>query len=122
MGLLLGLHPARWSQRTDICRCGWCSTRRWGPPRWLVIFMVGAVAWRLDYQRPLQEALPVIHRDRGRRAWIHTWMIVALVVTPAGLVGLTVVKEEPNAVVLAGVASAVYGGGGICCATPRRQR
>lgn len=27
----------------------------------LAIFLVGAVAWRLDYQRPLQESLPVIH-------------------------------------------------------------
>lgn len=80
----------------------------------LVIFLVGAAAWRLDYQRPLQEALPVIHRDRGRRAWIHTWMIVALVVTPAGLVGLTVALVEPIAMVLAGMATAVYGAGGIC--------
>ena len=80
----------------------------------LVIFLVGAVAWRLDYQRPLQEALPVIHRDRGRRAWIHSWMIVALVVTPAALVGLTLALVEPVAMVLAGMATAVYGAGGIC--------
>lgn len=80
----------------------------------LVIFLVGAVAWRLDYQRPLPEALPVIHRDRGRRAWIHTWMIVALLMTPAGLVGLTLALEEPTATVLAGMATAVYGAGGIC--------
>lgn len=80
----------------------------------LVTFLVGAVAWRLDYQRPLQESLPVIHRDRGRRAWIHTWMIVALVVTPAGLVGLTLALEEPTAMVLAGMATALYGAGGLC--------
>ncbi len=80
----------------------------------LVIFLVGAVAWRLDYQQPLQEALPVIDRDRRRRAWIHTWMIVALVVTPAGLVGLTLALTEPVATVLAGMATAVYGAGGIC--------
>jgi hypothetical protein len=80
----------------------------------LVIFLVGAVAWRLDYQRPLEEALPAIHRDRGRRAWIHTWMIAALVVTPAGLVGLTVALEESAATVLAGMATAVYAAGGVC--------
>jgi hypothetical protein len=80
----------------------------------LVLFLVGAVGWRLDYQRPLQEALPAIHRDRGRRAWIHTWMIVALVVTPAGLVGLTLALEEPTATVLAGMATAVYGAGAVC--------
>jgi hypothetical protein len=79
-----------------------------------VIFLVGAVAWRLDYQRPLQEALPVIDRDRGRRAWIHTWMISALVATPAGLAGLTLALAEPTATVLAGMAAAVYGAGGVC--------
>lgn len=80
----------------------------------LVIFLTGALAWRMDYQRPLHEALPVIRRDRGRRAWIHTWMIVALVVTPAGLVGLTLALGKPTAIVLAGMATAVYGAGGIC--------
>ena len=80
----------------------------------LVIFLVGAVAWRPDYQRPLREALPAIHRDRGRRAWIHTWMIVALVVTPAGLVGMTLALREPTATVLAGMATATYGAGGVC--------
>ena len=80
----------------------------------LVIFLVGAVAWRLDYQRPLPEALPVIHRDRGRWVWIHTWMISALVVTPAGLAGLTLALGEPTATVLAGMATAVYGAGGVC--------
>jgi len=80
----------------------------------LVLFLVGAVAWRLEYQQPLQEALSAIHRDRGRRAWIHTWMIVALFVTPAGLVGLTLALGEPTATVLAGMATAVYGAGGLC--------
>jgi hypothetical protein len=80
----------------------------------LVIFLVGAVAWRLDYQRPLQEALPAIHRDRGRRAWIHTWMIAGLVVTLAGLVGMTLALRDPTAAVLAGMATAIYGAGAVC--------
>ena len=80
----------------------------------LVVFMVGAVAWRLDYQRPLHESLPLIHRDSRRRAWIHTWMIAALVVTPAGLAGLTAALEEPTATVLAAMATAVYLSGGVC--------
>ena len=75
----------------------------------LVIFLVGAVAWRLDYQRPLHEALPAIHRDRRRWAWIHSWMIAGLVVTLAGLVGLTLALVEPTATVLAGMATAIYG-------------
>ena len=80
----------------------------------LVIFLVGAAAWRLDYQRPLQQSLPVIHRDRRRRAWIHTWMIAALVVTPAGLAGLAVALEESTATVLTAMATAVYLSGGVC--------
>ncbi len=80
----------------------------------LVIFMVGAVAWRLEYQRPLADSLPVIHRDSRRRAWIHTWMIVAMVVTPAGLAGLAVVLEGSTARVLAAMATAVYLSGGVC--------
>ena len=115
LALLLGLHPAR------LSGASWHDADVDGAVviggvlvAGLVIFLVGAVAWRLDYQRPLQEALPVIHRDRGRRAWIHTWMIVAMVITPAGLVGLTLALAEPIAMVLAGMATAVYGAGGIC--------
>ena len=74
----------------------------------LVIFLVGAVAWRLDYQRPLEEALPIISGDRRRRAWIHTWMIAALVITPTGLAGLTVAMTEPTAAVLSAMATAAY--------------
>jgi hypothetical protein len=80
----------------------------------LVIFLVGAAAWRLDYQRPLKQSLPVIHRDRRRRAWIHTWMIAALVVTPAGLAGLTVAMRESTATVLTAMATAVYLSGAVC--------
>lgn len=80
----------------------------------LTIFLVGAVAWRLDYQRPPQEALPIIHRDRRRRAWIHTWMVVAMVVTPAGLAGLAAAMDDPTATVLAAMATVVYVSGAVC--------
>ncbi len=80
----------------------------------LVIFIVGAGAWRLDYQRPLPESLPIIHADRRRRAWIHTWMIAGLVVTPAGLAGLAASVEEGSATVLAAMATAVYVLGAVC--------
>ena len=80
----------------------------------LVIFLVGAAAWRLDYQRPLQESLPVIHKDLRRWKWIHTWMIAALVVTPAGLAGLVVTLDEETAAVLTAMATAVYLSGGVC--------
>ncbi len=80
----------------------------------LGIFLVGAGAWRLDYQRPLEESLPVIHRDRRRRTWIHVWMIAAMPVTFAGWAGLAVILDEPRARVLAAMAAAVYVAGGVC--------
>jgi hypothetical protein len=80
----------------------------------LGIFMIGAVAWRLDYQRPVQESLPAIHRDRRRWTWIHVWMLAAMLLTPAGLVGLAVVMEKPTATVLTAMAAAVYVSGGVC--------
>lgn len=80
----------------------------------LGIFLVGAVAWRLDYQRPLLESLPVIYRDHRRRAWIHAWMLAAMPVTPAGLAGLAVVVDERAATVLTAMAAAVYLSGGVC--------
>jgi hypothetical protein len=80
----------------------------------LVTFLVGAGAWRLDYQRPLEESLPIIHRDRRRWTWIHVWMVTAMPVTFAGLAGLAVILEEPTATVLAAMAAAVYVSGGIC--------
>jgi len=80
----------------------------------LAIFLVGAAGWRLDYQAPLAESLPVIHRDRKRWAWIHTWMITALVVTPAGLAGLAVALQGPAATVLAAMSTAVYLIGAFC--------
>ena len=79
----------------------------------LVIFIVGAAAWRLDYQRPLPESLPLIHADRRRWAWIHTWMIAALVVTLAGLAGLAVTLDKETAAVLAAMATAAYVSGGV---------
>jgi hypothetical protein len=80
----------------------------------LGIFLVGAARWRLDYQRPLQESLPVIHRDRRRWAWIHVWMVAGVLVTLAGLAGLPVIVDEPTATVLTAMAAAVYVSGGVC--------
>ena len=80
----------------------------------LAIFLVGAAAWRLDYQRPLQESLPVIHRDRRRWAWIHVWMVAGTLVTPAGLAGLAVILEEPTARVLTAMAATAYVSGAVC--------
>lgn len=80
----------------------------------LVIFTIGAAAWRLEYERPLADALRVIHGDRGRRAWIHLWMIVAMFVTPAGLAGVPFLVDAPVARVAAAAAAAVYAIGAVC--------
>ena len=80
----------------------------------LAIFLVGACAWRLDYQRPPQESLLLVDQDRRRWAWIHTWMVAGTLVTCAGLAGLTMIMDETTATVLAAMAGAVYLAGGVC--------
>jgi hypothetical protein len=80
----------------------------------LGLFLVGAVAWRLDYQQPSPESLPLIHRDRRRWTWIHIWMVAAMLVTPAGLMGLAVTTEQPTPRALAGMAAAAYLAGAAC--------
>jgi hypothetical protein len=80
----------------------------------LVIFLVGAGRWRLDYQRPLEEALPLFHGDHRRWTWIHVWMVAAMPVTFAGLAGVAVLLDGPTARVLAAMAAAVYVAGGVC--------
>ncbi|MBF4769261.1 hypothetical protein ISU10_15955 [Nocardioides agariphilus] len=80
----------------------------------LGIFLVGASAWRLEYQRPLPESLLAVHRDRRRWTWIHVWMVAGVLVTSAGLAGLAQILAEPIASALAGMAAAVYVSGGVC--------
>jgi hypothetical protein len=80
----------------------------------LVVFFVGAAGWRMAYEQPLPEALRVIHRDRRRRAWIHLWMIPALFVTPAGIVGYAVLVAAPPGAALAAMGAAVYVMGAVC--------
>lgn len=79
-----------------------------------IIFLIGAAAWRLAYERPLAEALRLIHVDRRRRVWIHIWMMVALFVTPAGIAGVTVLSEGILTKLLAAMAAVVYALGAVC--------
>ena len=79
-----------------------------------VVFTVGAVRWRLDYERPLAESLPLIHADRGRRAWIQTWMLIAMFVTTAGVAGFAAVPDEQRSTLLAVMAASVYALGAVC--------
>ncbi len=80
----------------------------------LVIFLIGAGGWKRAYDQPLIEALPVIHVDRRRRAWVHLWMIPAMFLTSAGVFGLAAVADESVAVVLSLMAGAVYAMGAVC--------
>ena len=80
----------------------------------LMVFLVGAVAWRLDYERPAEESLPLIQADRRRRMWIHVWMIAAMFITPAGLVGLALLPDLNDVKVPAAMAAIVYAIGAVC--------
>jgi hypothetical protein len=81
----------------------------------LVTFLVGAGAWRLQYEKPMPQALQVIHSDRRRRAWIHLWMAPAMFVTTAGVGGYAAMAGAGNAAaVLALMSSIVYAMGAVC--------
>lgn len=80
----------------------------------LTFFLVGAGAWRLEYERPLAEALRVIHADRRRRAWIHLWMIPAMFLTPMGVAGYAAVIADRAAAAIAVMAAVVYAMGAVC--------
>lgn len=80
----------------------------------MVVFLVGAAAWNLAYERPLREAMEVIHGERRRRAWIHLWMIPALFITSAGLAALPLALETDTSRVLGAMAATVYGLGAVC--------
>jgi hypothetical protein len=80
----------------------------------LIVFLVGAGGWKLAYDQPLRQALPVVHRDRRRRAWIHLWMIPAMFLTSAGVLGLAAVVADGVALVLALMAGVVYALGAVC--------
>jgi hypothetical protein len=79
----------------------------------LVIFATGAVRWNLAYEAPLAESLPLVHRERRRRTWIHTWMTAAMFVTPAGLAGFQAIQSAPTPRVLAAMAFTVYAIGAV---------
>ncbi|HSJ29645.1 MAG TPA: hypothetical protein VLB67_15685 [Acidimicrobiia bacterium] len=79
----------------------------------LAVFAVGAARWRMEYERPLLEALRIIHDDRRRRAWIHLWMIAALFVTTAGLAGLAVIVPTGPATIWTAMGTAVYALGAV---------
>jgi hypothetical protein len=80
----------------------------------LVLFLVGAGAWRPTYDRPFPETLSAIRRDRSRWRWIHVWMIAAMLTTPAGFAATVIVLDRPTARALALMGAVVYALGAVC--------
>ena len=79
-----------------------------------VVFLTGAARWRVAYEGPPEATMPLLHADRRRRAWIHTWMIAGLVVTPAGLAAYAATAEPLAARSAGWAATLVYAIGAAC--------
>lgn len=79
----------------------------------LVVFLVGAVRWRPEYQAEAEVALPAMHADPRRWTWIHAWMAAAMFVTPAGLAMAAVVARPDDAAVTAWAAAVVFTVGAV---------
>jgi len=75
----------------------------------LLIFATGAAFWRMAFQGPPEQALAAIHVEHRRHTWILTWMLVAMIVTPAGLAGYAMLAASP----LAAMAAAAYNIGAV---------
>lgn len=80
----------------------------------LVVFLVGAARWRLDYEGRLTSSLAVIHGDRARRAWIHTWMIAGVLLTTSGLAGFSGVSDTQLSRSMSLAATVLYAVGAAC--------
>ena len=80
-----------------------------------VVFTVGAARWRLDYEKPLAESLPLIHSDRRRWVWIQAWMLAAMFVSTAGVAGFAVIVPDGTDSALPAVMAAVIHALGALC-------
>jgi hypothetical protein len=80
----------------------------------LVVFLVGALRWRLEYQAEAPVALPAVQADLRRWAWIHRWMAAAMVVTPAGLAMTASLVRPDDAAATAWAAVVVFAIGAAC--------
>jgi len=80
----------------------------------LVVFLVGALRWRPEFQAEAEVALPAMHADPRRWTWIHAWMAVAMFVTPAGLVMAASLARRDDAVAASWAAAVVFTVGAAC--------
>ena len=78
-----------------------------------VVFLVGAALWKLDYQRPLLEALLAIAQSLRRWRWIHTWMIAGVAITIAGLGALARLLADSGDLIYGTVGFGLFAVGGI---------
>ena len=58
----------------------------------IFVFGIGAARWKLAYEGA--DALPLIHADRRRRAWIHLWMIPGVLLSGTGLFGFALLAAD----------------------------
>ena len=80
----------------------------------LVIFLVGAMRWRPEYQAEAEVALPAMHADPRRWTWIHAWMVAAMFVTPAGLAMAASLVRPDDAAATARAAAVIFTVGAAC--------
>jgi len=80
----------------------------------LVVFLVGAVRWRPEYQAQPAVALPAMHADPRRWTWIHAWMAAAMFVTPAGLAMAASLARPDDAAAAGWAATVVFTVGAAC--------
>ena len=78
-----------------------------------VVFLVGAALWKMDYQRPLPEAMLAIAQSLRRWRWINTWMIGGVAITIAGLGALAQLLAESGELVYGTVGFMLFAVGGI---------
>ena len=78
-----------------------------------VVFLVGAALWKLDYQRPLPEAMLAIAQSLRRWRWIHTWMIGGVAITIAGLGTLARLLADSGELIYGTVGFVLFAVGGI---------
>lgn len=67
----------------------------------LVIFLVGAARWSLQYEQPLEISLPLKASATKRLRWIHYWMMGGVALTTVGLAATAQFAQSPWGVVAA---------------------
>jgi hypothetical protein len=79
-----------------------------------VVFMVGAVFWRMEFQNPdLGEALRSVARNLLVWQWIHGWLALGVVTTMIGLTAWTEAQRSAGENLATPIGFTLYGIGAI---------